>query len=421
MFGDRRYTTKECQCGIDNKKREGEEMDRKLEYNLKFFLLADFFWQFGDSLFLTTVSWFILDVMKNSVYISNFYTLTTVSGLVVSLLYCFVINRTSSKKMILILNRGLLCILVGSLICIKILDVDIVVVYLLAICNGIGWNLYFPLSKILLKEITNDDNALKGNSYSEMAMQIGTLTSSLIGSLLYKMFGFQIILIINIILYILANVMIKKISKGIYINGISKKIKHSQKIPFYQIIFLGIAMSVPFIVSVCINISLPGYVSKYLDGSEICYGIMNMLFGIGACLSGVFALSKFSRSNKTGAIYISFCLPIVCGGLICFTENAVFLAIALFVFGVFGPSVRVFLYTEMMQMVDEISMGNILAFFNIISLLVQMLVSVLIGRQVEVFGEKIGFVVYAFIMMLGLLFCVLFRLIQKYSLFPESE
>ena len=386
---------------------------------MKKFLLADFFWQFGDALFLTIVSWYILDTLHKSEYVSNFFTITTISGIVISFAYWFLFIKRKATSIILVLNLVMITIICISLVIIKVQGPNLYVIYMLAICNGIGWNLYFPVSKILLKEIVGKEGALEGNSLSETAMQVGTLISSIIGSVLYKVLGFEIILIIIAILYFLNCIEIytlKDIDK-------EQKIEYQESIKqihLTKMICLCFAMSVPFIASICINISLAGYVKNSLFANEICYGIMNAIFGVGACLAGFYTLTKFAKEKRNIAIVVCFLMTITFGiGL--FIDVSIFLTgLGMLSFGIFGPSVRIFLYTEIMQLVDEKILGVLLSVFNIIGLGVQMLITLIMAHKVDVVGEKFGFLLYSGVMLIGFL-CYGITRIQKTICITNKE
>ena len=366
---------------------------------MKKFLLADFCWQFGDALFLIVVNWYILDAFQKSGYVSTFYLVSTIAGIIISIVYWGYFIKKDSRGIIVNLNISMICMILGSLMIITICGANLFSIYVLAVCNGIGWNLYFPVSKILLGEIAREGEILEGNSFSETAMQGGTLVSSMIGGVLYKIAGFGSTMMLIVVMYVISTFFIRRIS-------IYKANNSDEQINIVngwdvRILFQSFAMSVPFIASICINASLAGYVRNCLGGNEICYGIFNTMFAVGACLAGFYTMSRFAKDRKGIAITMSFLFTILSGFALYLKVNVFLSGTVIFLMGLFGPSIRIFLYTELMQTIKGEALGMLLSIFNIVGLGIQTLISLVLSYQVDMAGDNIGFLYYSGVMALG--------------------
>lgn len=387
---------------------------------MKKFLIADFFWQFGDALFLTIASWYILDKLNKSECVSDFYTAATMVGIIITIIYWLMLKGKNPQHIIIGLNITMVVLILISLILIRCAGMSLLVVYLLATCNGIGWNLYFPVSKILLKGIIGVGDVLEGNSLSETAMQVGTLFASLVGSVLYKFVGFEIVLLLVALCYVVSIFMIKAI-KTKRVEQYEMETSKAKVNIVCGIYFLCIAMSVPFIASICLNISLSGYVNNILKAEEICYGIMNTIFGMGACLAGVYTMTGFAKKKRKLAIGVCFFMTIVFGGVMCVKANVLFSGIGMFAFGIFGPSIRIFLYTELMKAVTEEMLGMLLSIFNVVSLGIQMFISMIMSINIDSVGENVGFFYYSVVMALGAICFVISTKITKQDGMLEAD
>lgn len=73
----------------------------------------------------------------------------------------------------------------------------------------------------------------------------------------------------------------------------------------------------------------------------------------------------------------------------------------IFLMGLFGPSIRIFLYTELMQTIKGEALGMLLSIINIVGLGIQTLISLVLSYQVDMAGDNIGFLYYAGVMVLG--------------------
>ncbi|MDD3225106.1 MAG: MFS transporter [Clostridium sp.] len=273
--------------------------------NYKKFLSADLISQFGAGITLSATSWFILDKSGSNELVAAVSIVNIVSGLIISIFAGSIVDGFS-KKLTIVFSLILRAVLVMlPFILLSVYGFNKYYLFILALNNGLGWNLYFPASKGLLQEITSENDLIKINSGAEVTMQIGLFSSGAVAGSLYKYFGFNIILIISTVTFVLAAIIMNsiKIKEDVY--KIEERKDNASFIKLFRegfsyllsnkfILFLGLTLYVPFIASCSISTTLPGFVGQVLKGDSTVYGLVDMIYGVGACISGltVIGLSK---------------------------------------------------------------------------------------------------------------------------------
>ena len=63
--------------------------------------------------------------------------------------------------------------------------------------NGIGWTVYMSASRSLVQELLPKEDLLNGNSLIEISLQVGMFVAGGVSGVLYKFYGFEVILILN--------------------------------------------------------------------------------------------------------------------------------------------------------------------------------------------------------------------------------
>jgi len=294
---------------------------------------------------------------------------------------------------------------------------------LIALSNGLGWNLYYPASKGLLQEISTKEQLLKSNSGAEITMQVGLFSSGAIAGSLYNICGFKIILIMSIITFLvsafLTSLLKTKKKKPVSRDNFKIKDSYVEGMKYFQhhgaIFFLGLILFIPFIGANVINTILPGYASIELNTNAAVYGLIDMAYGIGACVVGFTIIGLSKRFSINMIVSIGFIIGILTG-LVLFTNTSKFFAgVLFFICGLCGPGIRSLIYSLIMKVVPNEFLGRTMSLWNLLSLMIQVIATFAIGKIMDIISPAWGFLIYSFILIIGLvLFFSIARSINKY-------
>lgn len=377
--------------------------------NYLYFLVSDLLSQFGAGMIMSALSWFIISTFGSNQLLAMIVNVNTLSGLVVSFIVGSFIDKFSAKNMVICSHLIRLFLILFPILMMNDNSSGNLFLFIIALSNGLGWNVYYPSSKSLIRSISNNSDLIKINSGAEITMQIGLFSSGAIAGTLYRFVGFKNILILGGILFILAiistilidvteqrvterNERIFTLFKGGFFYLFSEK----------KIFVYGIILYIPFIGANIFNVAFPGYVSNTLQQNSTIFGIIGMFYGIGACFAGILVLGLVKKFSIKILVTALFSIGIV-GGLLFYVNKSVLFAIFLtFIIGFCGPAIRTIINTIIMENVPEEFIGRVMSIWNMLSLLVQTIITFILGMVMDGYGSQWGFLIYSLLMFIGL-------------------
>ncbi|MGR6342534.1 MFS transporter [Priestia megaterium] len=379
--------------------------------------------QFGAGMTIAVLSWYALDKSGSNQLVATIINANVISGILMSL-FAGVIVDNFSKKFITILSYILRILFIAvPLLLLTVYGYNKYFLLLIALSNGLGWNLYYPASKGLLQEISTKEQLLKSNSGAEITMQVGLFSSGAIAGSLYNICGFKIILIMSIITFLvsafLTSLLKTKKKKPVSRDNFKIKDSYVEGMKYFQhhgaIFFLGLILFIPFIGANVINTILPGYASIELNTNAAVYGLIDMAYGIGACVVGFTIIGLSKRFSINMIVSIGFIIGILTG-LVLFTNTSKFFAgVLFFICGLCGPGIRSLIYSLIMKVVPNEFLGRTMSLWNLLSLMIQVIATFAIGKIMDIISPAWGFLIYSFILIIGLvLFFSIARSINKY-------
>lgn len=372
---------------------------------------------------IAVLSWYALDKSGSNQLVATIINANVISGILMSL-FAGVIVDNFSKKFITILSYILRILFIAvPLLLLTVYGYNKYFLLLIALSNRLGWNLYYPASKGLLQEISTKEQLLKSNSGAEITMQVGLFSSGAIAGSLYNICGFKIILIMSIITFLvsafLTSLLKTKKKKPVSRDNFKIKDSYVEGMKYFQhhgaIFFLGLILFIPFIGANVINTILPGYASIELNTNAAVYGLIDMAYGIGACVVGFTIIGLSKRFSINMIVSIGFIIGILTG-LVLFTNTSKFFAgVLFFICGLCGPGIRSLIYSLIMKVVPNEFLGRTMSLWNLLSLMIQVIATFAIGKIMDIISPAWGFLIYSFILIIGLvLFFSIARSINKY-------
>lgn len=379
------------------------------------YFLADIISGFGTGMNFIGANWFILKFTGSSAAVGELLSVTLFSGLLIFPFAGTIADRFNRRNIIFWSNlvRGIIISIVAVTIFTAHFKVSYI--YLLAVIGGMGWTVFIPASRGLVQEIVERDDLIKGNSLIEVSLQVGMFLAAAAAGFIYKYFGFGTILVIDALTFFVSNVFLMKIK---YKATVAHDAHHSFFMQFANglkyllaspIIFgFGIIMFLPFVATMSSNVVLPAYVSDHLGRDAVAFGLADMAYGIGACLSGFIAGHIVLKLSKFKAAIGFFLISIA--SLIFLSANKFVsgLYIASLFFGLCNSSLRIVMNTAIMEIVPKSYMGRAMSVWMAISMLMQVASAYGVGRFIDATSASLGFVWLAAIMLIGLVFACYF-------------
>lgn len=375
-----------------------------------------FFWvnalaSIGLNIGVIGVNWFIIDVTrKNSILglygavslISAFLTLTWGGCLTDKY------NKISLLKYCCF-GQGIIFILTGLLHHLSV--PPLYIIYGLAILNMPLIVIFSTVSRGAVPTLWNQENLDKGNSALEITIQVGAMLAALLTGILYKYVGFSLLLFVGAALAILAAILLttSKYSfdyslpeKEPFLAGLKKGFSYLTK-HFYLFLY-GLVAFLPTIVISASNTVIPGYVEQTLRQGSMVYGIGDMCFAVGALSAGFLApyLTLRLKHNRTAIFFCAVAL-LSLGALALWHSRFLFF-LCVFVAGIALAGLRILLNTTFMKLVQADLLGRVLSLLMALSIALQALLSLGIGKMMDLWGACFGFVPLVLLLLLGLIF-----------------
>ena len=382
------------------------------------FLSADLLSQFSSGVMLSAISWYAISWYKSNSLVSNLTNTNLLSGLLITVLIIPIIDKIKENKIIQISLLIKTLMILSSIICCTLFKDIKIGLFIIALANGISWNIYFPASKKFIQNISNIEELNKNNSLSETTMQIGLFSSGLISGILLKYTNIlkllYLILLLSFISTLLSITLKKHSNNKKNKNNINNKYSNYSNNYIY-LLLIGIVLYIPFVGANEINTILPGYVTEILRGNSIIYGSIDMMYGIGAILSGVLVSYLYKKIKETNIVKYIFICSIIIGVILSINKSIIISYTLLFILGIIGPSIRIIINTLTMKTVNSKSIGKLMSIWNIISILLQILLIKSLGNIMDSYGANKGFILYSITMIIGLIITLFIFRKDKYN------
>ncbi len=354
-------------------------------------------------------SWFILEATGSNSSVGSLLALTLFAGLVTFPFSGMIADRFNRRQVLWWSNlvRGIIITAVAATILTGSFKTPYL--YFLVIVAGAGWSVFVPASRGLVQELVPQDELIKGNSLAEISMQAGMFMAAAACGVIYKYLGFAAILLIDAATFFVSNYFLAKIRYDAIV-------AHDRHEPFYKqfsnglkflvqnpfIFGFGVMMFLPFVATMTSNVVLPGYVRGYLHQDSVVFGLADMSYGVGACLSGFIAISLAARLTRNRGVILFFIASIASLVFLVFNRHVAGLYAASVVFGLCNSSIRILLQTTAMEVTPKEFFGRAMSVWMAFSMAMQVASTYGVGRLMDAVSTNFGFLLLAAIMAIGL-------------------
>jgi MFS family permease len=377
--------------------------------NFRQYFIADMISGFGVGMSTIGANWYLMDQTGSMTSVGLMLSLNVIAGFLISAFAGTLIDKWNRKTIILWANgiRSIALLLITGAFLWTGFQIEYL--YAFAAINGMGWALYMSASRSLAQEILPEKDLIAGNSLMEISLQVGMFMAGALSGILYKYVGFELILLLNALAFIVSNFFLSRIRytpiqvenrEESFLETFKNGIRYLTERPY--IFLLGIVSIIPLVSTMVYNVVLPGYVSNVLKGDSVVFGLSDMFYGIGGLLSGFIAAPLAKKLSHNGTILLLFLVAVLNLVAVGFNSKILILYLGSVLIGVTNSSLRILITTTLMLKVSKSYMGRATSVWMSISLLLQTVSATGLGIVIDRYSPGVGFFCMSGLMLIGL-------------------
>ncbi len=284
------------------------------------------------------------------------------------------------------------------------------VLYVLTFLVGLGHSVFWPSIMALLQEVIRPDQLTAASGLAEITWQVGNLTGAALGGPILVSFGLGTAFAIDAATYAVSALALLALhhrpapAEGPHESGLAMAragMAYLRRNP--AVAGFGIASVIPWVATISLNVVIVAYVLDVLHLSATAYGLADMTYGVGAMASGIFAALLVVRLGEWRAMTGVMVALIACYAALAASPAAipVFYAV-LFLAGFCSSAFRVMTTAYLFKVVPNEVMGRTSSSFLLVSMILQVAVTLSVGPLINSTSARGGFVLLAAIVGIGL-------------------
>jgi Major Facilitator Superfamily len=284
------------------------------------------------------------------------------------------------------------------------------VLYVLTFLIGLGHSVFWPAITALLQEVIRPEQLTQASGLVEITWQAGNLTGAALGGPILVRFGLGTAFTIDAATYALSALALL----ALHHRPVPPAGPHESGLRMARAGFaylrgrpalagFGVASVIPWVATISLNVVIVAYVLRELHLGATAYGLADMTYGAGAVASGVFAALLVLRLGEWRAM-TAVMVALIAGYAALAAGPAAIGAFypLLFAAGFCSSAFRVITNAFLFTVVPNEFMGRASSTFLLVSMLLQVVVTLSIGPLVNGAGSRAGFALLAGIVAAGL-------------------
>lgn len=390
---------------------------------------AWFFWgtfasMFGMGVHLLGVNWYVLQETGSETTVSLIMMTSLGAGLFILPFSGSIIDRHSRKTMVILpdlIRFGIIGLVAVS---IPLGVFRLWMLWPMAFVIGCNHAFYFPSTMALLQEILPPEDYFKANALREMTFQVGALSAAGVAGWVIETFGLDGVLFLDAATYLFSAFCISRIrytpdkarlteTREPYLRTLRAGLAYLWR--ERAILMFGIISLLPFVTVMALNVLMPTFAMNTLGRGAVVYGLLDMVYGVGAFLAasfiGLLTMRMSERVSLAWLLGAAASFYLICG----FTESLMPAFAVLLLLGFCNSGFRVVAQTYLMRIIPPTLMGRCTSTFFMISIFVQLAAIYSVGFLAERVAISAGFGLLAIILYGALLLFFFLR-----SRLPEA-
>ena len=375
--------------------------------NLTLLLISNAFASVGAGVGMIAAPWLILQEQNGLVIFTGLAMILNLALFFFTPFVGPIIDKYSRKKLMIGLRISFVVVLLVLFIEYQynFFQQSNLIIISYYIIGTFFYAINIPLRTAFVKDLFEKKDLLKVNSILEIENQIAAVVTGGVSVLLIVYFSLELIILANIILYILAIILIKKIKHLPPKTG-------TQTVSFFVSLTAGIKIArrngtetavlmisiIPYIIVILFGVIYPIALINIAQASNETYALIELLFGLGAAFCGLLLLSKFNSKIKLkNMLSLSLFLFSLTTILQCYFPTYwgfIFLAT---LFGFSNSFVRIARQTYLMENTESSELGRLGALLQSWTMLLRAIFMAIISFAITNFGPQAAINITVFI------------------------
>jgi MFS family permease len=364
----------------------------------------------GSGLHIVALGWYLLERTGSATSVALVWAIGLGSGIVM-LPFAGPLADRYPRRTLAIASDVVRLVLVAAMAALAYAgSPSLVALYGLTFLVGLGHSVFWPSITALLQEVIRPEQLTAASGLAEITWQVGSLTGAALGGPILVHFGLGTAFAIDAATYLISAVALLALhhrpapaegphesSLAMARAGVAYLRRHSAVAGF------GIASVIPWVATISLNVVIVAYVLDALHLGATAYGLADMTYGVGAMASGVFAALLVVRLGEWRAMTGVMVALIGCYAVLAGIPAAipVFYAV-LFLAGFCSSAFRVITTAYLFRVVPNEVMGRTSSSFLLVSMVLQVGVTLSVGPLINHTSAQGGFVLLAAIVAAGL-------------------
>jgi predicted MFS family arabinose efflux permease len=365
----------------------------------------------GTGLHIVALGWYLLDRTGSATSVALVWALGLGSGIIVLPFAGPLVDRYP-RRMLAISADAVRLVVVGAMAALAYAgSPSLPALYVLTFVVGLTNSVFWPAITALLQEVIRPEQLTAASGLVEIVWQAGSLTGAALGGPILVHFGLGAAFAIDASTYALSALALLGLqhrpvpAEGPHESGLAMARAGLAYLRRHRALAgFGVASVIPWVATISLNVVVVAYVLEVLGLGATAYGLADMTYGLGAMASGVFAALLVIRLGEWRAMTAVMVVLIGCYSALAASPAAVpAFFVLLFVAGFCSSAFRVITNAYLFKVVPNDVMGRTSSTFLLVSMLLQVAVTLGIGPLVNHAGARSGFVLLAAIVSIGLL------------------
>ena len=364
----------------------------------------------GTGLHIVALGWYLLDRTGSATSVALVWALGLGSGIFM-LPFAEPLADRYPRRMLAISADIVRLVLVGTMAALAYAgSPSLPALYVLTFMVGLAHSVFWPAITALLQEVIRPDQLTVASGLVEIVWQAGSLTGAALGGPILVRFGLGTAFAIDACTYALSAVALLALhhrpapAEGPHESGLAMARAGFSYLRRHRALAgFGVASVIPWVATISLNVVLVAYVLDVLGLGATAYGLADMTYGAGAMVSGVFAALLVVRVGEWRAMTAVMVVLIGCYVALAASPATIpAFYMLLFIAGFCSSSYRVITNAYLFKVVPNEVMGRTSSTFLLVSMVLQVGVTLAAGPLVNHAGARGGFVLLAVIVSVGL-------------------
>jgi len=364
----------------------------------------------GSGLHIVALGWYLLDRTGSATSVALVWALGLGSGIFM-LPFAGPLADRYPRRRLAVSADVVRLVLVGTMAALAYAgSPSLPALYVLTFAIGLAHSVFWPAITALLQEVIRPEQLTAASGLVEIVWQAGSLTGAALGGPILVRFGLGTAFAIDAATYALSALALLALHhrpappEGPHESGLAMAREGFAYLRRHRpLAGFGVASVIPWVATISLNVVLVAYVLDVLGLGATAYGLADMTYGTGALVSGVLAALLVLRLGEWRAMTAVLVVLIGCYVTLAASSAAVPVFYALlFVAGFCSSAFRVITNAYLFKVVRNEVMGRTSSTFLLVSMLLQVGVTLGVGPLVNHAGARGGFALLAAIVGLGL-------------------